>query len=138
VKAFFPNNINFFGRGNETPFNKTGDYVNFYRAKFNFFTADATVRWQNIAATQSIRLGPSIQYYHYLTDETSNLINTKNLVNSYDSLSYTQDKMHLGFTVTYIDDKRNSKTLTEWGAYVNSKIQAYAGIGGTAKLTCNG
>jgi hypothetical protein len=133
IKAYFPNNINFFGRGNETPFNKTGDYVNFYRAKFNFFTADATVRWQNIAGTQSVRLGPSVQYYHYLPDDKSNLNSSKNLVNSYDSLSYTQNKLHIGFMVTYIDDKRNSKILTSWGAYVNSRVQAYAGIGGSTK-----
>lgn len=133
VKAYFPNNINFFGRGNETPFNKTGDYVNFYRAKFNFLAADASFRWQNIAATQSVRLGPSIQYYHYLNDGAPNLINHPKLVNSYDSLSYTQNKLHIGFMVTYIDDKRDRKILTSWGAYVNSRVQAYAGIGNSAK-----
>ncbi|WP_448697517.1 BamA/TamA family outer membrane protein [Mucilaginibacter sp. AW1-3] len=132
-KGYFPNNINFFGRGNVSDYNKTGDYVNFYRAKFNFFTADASLRWQNIAATQSVRLGPSVQYYHYLNDASPNLINHPELVNSYDSLSYTQNKLHIGFMVTYIDDKRDRKILTSWGAYVNSRVQAYAGIGSSAK-----
>jgi outer membrane protein assembly factor BamA len=133
IKAYFPNNINFFGRGNQTAYNKTGDYLNFYRAHFNFYSADASLRWQNIAATQSVKLGPSIQYYHYLNDETPSLINNAKLTNSYDSISYRQDKLHVGFMVTYIDDKRDRKILTSWGAYVNSRIQAYAGIGNSTK-----
>ncbi len=134
VKVYLPLNINFFGRGNQTAYNKTGDYLNFYRAHFNYFTADASLRWQNIAATQSVRLGPSFQYYHYLNDEIPTLLtsNTK-LVNSYDSTSYRQNKLHVGFMVTYIDDKRDRKILTSWGAYVNSRLQVYAGFGNSAK-----
>jgi len=132
-KGYFPNNINFFGRSNISEYNKSVEFGDSYRAKFNFYTADASLRWQNIAATQSVRLGPSIQYYHYSNDSSPNLINHPKLINSYDSLSYTRDKLHIGFMVTYIDDKRDRKILTSWGAYVNSRVQAYAGIGSSSK-----
>jgi hypothetical protein len=131
IHAYLPNNINFFGRGNETVYNKSYKFEDVYRARFDFLTADGSFRWQNIAATQSVRLGPSVQYYHYLGSEGHN--DNSNPVNSYDSATVNRDKLHVGFVVTYIDEKRNNKTLPSWGAYVNIRLQAYGGFGAYTK-----
>lgn len=129
VKIEFPKVINFFGRGDQTPFYKVGGYQDYYRARFNFYTADATLRFQNLAGTTSLRIGPSIQYYHAVSDNNGHLINNASLIHTYDSTTVNKDKMHAGLVVTYTNDKRNNKALPDWGVYVNARIQAYAGVG---------
>jgi hypothetical protein len=133
VKAYFPNVINFFGMGNQTPFNKTGQYQDFYRARFGYYTADVTLRFQNIAGTTSLRLGPSMQYYHSIRNNDPHLTDNVNLIHSYDSASINTNKLHVGLVATYINDKRNNRLLTDWGVYVNVKLQAYAGMGSSAR-----
>ncbi|MBC7398784.1 MAG: BamA/TamA family outer membrane protein, partial [Mucilaginibacter sp.] len=133
IKAYFPNVINFFGLGNQTPFNKTGEYLDYYRARFGYYTADATLRFQNLAGTTSLRIGPSMQYYHSITNNDPHLTDNASLVHSYDSTSINKNKMHVGLIVTYINDKRNNKILTDWGVYVNVRMQAYAGLGNSAR-----
>ncbi|MDB5005516.1 MAG: hypothetical protein JWQ34_3741 [Mucilaginibacter sp.] len=133
VKAYFPNVINFFGLGNQTPFNKTGQYQDYYRARFGYYTADATLRFQNLAGTTSLRIGPSVQYYNSIINNNLHLTGNTSLIHSYDSTTINKNKMHLGLVVTYINDKRNNKALTDWGVYVNVRIQAYAGLGSSAR-----
>ncbi|GAB3902863.1 metallophosphoesterase [Mucilaginibacter boryungensis] len=133
VNAYFPKVINFFGRSNQPEFNKVGDYNNYYRAKFNFYTVDATVRFQNLDGTIILRLGPSVQYYHPVSENLGRLVSNPNLIHTYDSATVNNDKVHAGIVATYIDDKRNNKVLTDWGVYVNVRIQAYAGVGGNSR-----
>jgi len=52
IKA--PNNtINFFGLGNESVFNKTGDYVRYYRTRFNTYLLNPALRWRSSKASVS-------------------------------------------------------------------------------------
>jgi hypothetical protein len=126
--VFVPNSINFFGRGNNTPYKKKGDYDDYYRAKYSLFTADANLRFQDAAATTILRIGPSAQYYHYVNVNEPRLINNSSLIHTYDSTTVAKDKFHAGIVATYIDDKRNSKALPAWGVYIKVKIAAYAGL----------
>ena len=127
VKA--PNNtINFFGLGNETPFDKTGDYVRYYRTRFNTYLLDPALRWRNEKGF-SFSIGPSFQYYHLdPNDNTGRLIENTSLIHSYDSLTIAKDKMHLGATALLIDDRRNNKLLPTEGSYLNIKLQSMAGL----------
>lgn len=130
---YFPKVINFFGRGNASSYDKEQLGANFYRYKFTFFTTDATLRFQNLAGNTSLKIGPSLQFYHYLPDDGMHLVDHSNLVHSYDSATIAKDKYHLGFVATYTDDKRNNRLLTSWGVYVNVRLQAYAGLNSYSK-----
>jgi hypothetical protein len=131
--VYFPRAINFFGRGNSTPYDKEQLGANYYRYKFTFLTTDATLRFQNLAGNTSLKIGPSFQYYHYTPDDETHLVDHSPLIHSYDSATVAKDKYHLGLVVTYTDDKRNNKMLTSWGVYVNVRLQAYAGLGSYSK-----
>ncbi|MBS1522506.1 MAG: BamA/TamA family outer membrane protein [Bacteroidetes bacterium] len=127
VKA--PNNtINFFGLGNETPFDKTGDYVRYYRTRFNTYLLDPALRWRN-GKGFSFSIGPSFQYYHFNPeDNVGRLIENTSLIHSYDSLTIAKDKIHLGGTALLINDRRNNKLLPTEGTYLNIKLQSMAGL----------
>ncbi|RFZ84247.1 hypothetical protein DYU05_01045 [Mucilaginibacter terrenus] len=132
LEAYLPNSINFFGRGNKTGFDKDNG-IGYYRDRFNYFIGEATLRWQNAANTESVQYGVAAQYYHFLQNSSPGFIGNTPLINSYDSTSYRDNKFHAGLTVTYIDDKRNRKILTNWGVYVHSNLRAFAGFGNSAK-----
>lgn len=127
------NTINFFGRGNETVFNKSGDFLRYYRTRFSTYHVDPAIRWfGNKGAAFS--LGPSLYYYRFEPDEnTGRLITNPLAIGSYDSLSINKSKLHLGFIAQYINDRRNSKVLPQWGSYINIKLQAYKGMSGYAR-----
>ncbi|HTK19256.1 MAG TPA: BamA/TamA family outer membrane protein, partial [Mucilaginibacter sp.] len=127
VKA--PNNtINFFGLGNETPFDKAGDYVRFYRTRYNTYMLDPALRWRDEKGL-SFSIGPSFQYYHFdVDDNIGRLIENTSLIHSYDSLTIAKNKVHLGATALLINDRRNNKLLPTAGSYLNIKLQSMAGL----------
>ena len=134
ANAKAPNNtINFFGLGNETPFDKTGDYVRYYRTRFNTYLLDPALRWRNEKGL-SFSIGPSFQYYHFDPDDNvGRLIENTSLIHSYDSLTIAKDKIHFGATATLINDRRNNKLLPTEGTYVNVKLQSMAGMNSYSK-----
>lgn len=123
------NTQNYFGRGNETVFDKTGDYKKFYRTRFAIYQADPALRWRGNKSS-SFSIGPSIQYYRYspednigrFTEDPSNL-------GTYDSSSIDKEKAHLGLVMNFINDTRSNKLFPAWGSYVNIRVQGYAGLG---------
>lgn len=127
IKA--PNNtINFFGLGNQTQFDKTGDYVRYYRTRFNTYLLDPALRWRNEKGL-SFTIGPSFQYYHFNpADNVGRFIENTSLIHSYDSLTIAKDKVHLGGTATLTSDRRNNKLLPTQGSYVNIKLESMAGL----------
>ena len=129
-----PNNtINYFGLGNETEYDKTGDYKKYYRARFNTYTLDPAFRWRN-AKGSSLSIGPSLYYYAYKTGENEGrFINNAENIGSYDSATVDKNKLHLGILMQYINDRRNNKVMPKWGSYINVRLQAYRGIGDYAK-----
>jgi len=132
VKA--PNNtINFFGLGNETPFDKTGDYVRYYRTRFNTYLLNPALRWKDEKGL-SFSIGPSFQYYTFDTDDnTGRLIENPSLIHSYDSLTIAKSKAHLGGAATLINDRRNNKLLPTGGSYLNIKLESMAGLNSYSK-----
>ncbi|WP_090662493.1 BamA/TamA family outer membrane protein [Parafilimonas terrae] len=120
------NTQNFFGAGNETAFDKTGDYKKYYRARFDLYTANAALRWGN---KTSVTIGPSFQYYRYDADENKGrFIEHISQLNTYDSAVITDDKFHLGAVINFTSDSRDNKMLPTFGAYINVRMQSYAGL----------
>ncbi len=127
------NTINFFGRGNETFFNKTGDFLRFYRTRFSTYLFDPAIRWRGNKGS-SLSLGPSLFYYQFDSDDNAGrFISNRSRIGSYDSLTIDNNKLHLGISAQYINDKRNSRIIPQWGSYVNVKLQLYKGMGNYAK-----
>ncbi|HLG41246.1 MAG TPA: BamA/TamA family outer membrane protein [Chitinophagaceae bacterium] len=127
------NTQNFFGRGNETVFNKTGDFKRFYRTRFSIYQADPALRWRGDKGS-SLTIGPSIQLYKYDADEnTGRLITNTSLIGSYDSSTIAKNKAHLGLVVNFINDKRNNTILPSWGSYISIRLQSYAGLNDYSK-----
>ncbi|WP_158827607.1 BamA/TamA family outer membrane protein [Mucilaginibacter lacusdianchii] len=131
-KVSLPNVINFYGRGNNTDFDKVDDYKTYYRARFNLYDFNASLRWQNASGVTSLRIGPAFQYYHFLPDDKNRLIYNTNLIHSYDSTTVAQDKLHAGLSITYINDKRNNAVLPSWGIYFGVNVKAMAGLNGSS------
>ena len=123
------NTMNFFGRGNETVYYKTGDYKKYYRTRFAVYQADPALRWR-WSKGSSVSLGPSLYFYRFdQSDNKGRFINNTNLIGSYDSLIINEEKLHLGLVADYIQDKRSSEIIPRWGSYIHVRFQAYKGVG---------
>jgi outer membrane protein assembly factor BamA len=129
-----PNNtINYFGRGNETEFNKTGDYVTYHRTRFSTYLVEPGVRWRNNRGS-SLTIGPSLLYYELDPDDnTGRFISDPKQIGSYDSSSVEESKLHLGIFAEYINDTRNYKILPQKGHYFKVRLEAYQGMGDFAE-----
>ncbi|PWG82224.1 BamA/TamA family outer membrane protein [Pararcticibacter amylolyticus] len=122
------NTMNFFGRGNETEFDKSGDFKKYYRTRFDTYTVEPALRWKNEKGT-SLSVGPSLQYYSCdRSDNEGRFINNTSMINSYDSLTIGKRKLHGGLAVQLTADKRNNPVLPSWGSLINVRIQAYKGL----------
>ncbi|WP_162618648.1 BamA/TamA family outer membrane protein [Pedobacter yulinensis] len=129
-----PNNtMNFFGRGNGTAFDRSGDYKRFYRTRFNLLTFETALRWRN-GAGSSLTFGPSMQFYHLnLSENRGRFIERTGELGSYDSLTTGRDKLHLGLSLHYEMDARNNRLLPQWGSFVSLRAQAWHGLSGGAR-----
>ena len=128
-----PNTMNFFGIGNETGFDKTGDYKTYYRTRFSTYRVEPALRWRK-GLVSSISIAPSLYYYTYDKDDNKGrFINNTSLIGSYDSTTIEEEKLHIGIAFNYERDKRSNKVFAKWGHYINIRLQAYEGIGDFAK-----
>ncbi len=129
ANIFAPDNTqNFFGRGNETGIDKTGNYKRYYRTRFSFYNLAPAIRWRSSKAN-SITLGPALQYYRYSADDnTGRLITNTSLIHSYDSATVANDKSHAGLVLNFTHDTRNNLLLPGFGSYINMRVQGYAGL----------
>jgi surface antigen Omp85-like protein len=127
--ALAPDNTqNFFGTGNETVFDKTGDYRKYYRVRFALYDAAPGLRWGNRKGTY-FTIGPTVQYYHF--DSSYNkgrVIQNTSLILSYDSATVGKDKAHAGIEVGFVSDKRNNKMIPQWGYYFDMHISGNEGL----------
>ncbi|MEO7765914.1 MAG: BamA/TamA family outer membrane protein, partial [Ferruginibacter sp.] len=132
--ALAPDNTqNFFGRGNESPFNKSGDYKRFYRTRFSLYNVSPLFRWRS-GKGNSVSIGPSLQYYHYTAeDNMGRFITNTSLIHSYDSTTIAHEKSHAGLVVNIIHDTRNNNLLPTFGSYVNLRAQGYTGLNNYSK-----
>ncbi|MCW3116460.1 MAG: surface antigen precursor [Chitinophagaceae bacterium] len=61
AKAQAPDNTqNFFGIGNATTFNKTGNYKKYYRTRFSLYDVEPALRWRS-GKTTTLTIGPTLQ-----------------------------------------------------------------------------
>lgn len=128
-----PNNtINFFGRGNNTKFDKTGDFKRFYRTRFSTYQLDPAMRWR--WKSSAFSAGPSLYYYRFDSDDnTGRFITHTSMIGSYDSSTVEKSKLHLGLAFQFSRDTRNNRTFPQWGSYINVRLQTYKGIGDYAR-----
>jgi len=127
------NTMNFFGQGNETVLNKSGDYHKYYRTRFDYYQSDPALRWHT-GKNSSFSAGPSLQYYHFdLNGNVGRSVMQPGLIKSYDSTSYAADKIHLGLVAKFISNTEDSKILPTKGYYLNIKLQYYDGLNNNSK-----
>jgi hypothetical protein len=127
------NTQNFFGRGNETVFDKTGDYKRFYRTRFTVYDVHPALRWRGSKGS-ALSIGPSWQYYHYdKEDNLGRFIVNHSLIGSYDSATIDRDKNHLGLIIQFTNDNRNNRLFPSWGSYISIRVQGYTGLNGYSK-----
>jgi hypothetical protein len=127
------NTMNFFGQGDNTVLDKTGNYHKHYRTRFDFYQLDPALRWHT-GIGSTISLGPSFQFYHFdMNGNTGRSINQPGLIKSYDSTSFAKNKSHAGFIADYVSDKKDNKILPTKGFYLNVKLEGYAGLNASSK-----
>jgi hypothetical protein len=122
------NTMNFFGRGNQTILDKTGDYHLYYRTRFDLYELDLALRWP-VGKGSTFSAGPSFQFYHAdLNGNDGRFITQTNKINAYDAQTINQDKAHLGLQLMYESNRRDNHTLPGKGYYLKVNIQAYGGL----------
>jgi hypothetical protein len=115
---FAPQNTqNFFGRGNETEFIKTGDYRRFYRARFNLYQVTPAVRWRNERTGVLFSIGPSIQHYKFDSADNVDRFIEHN----------SESKTHAGVVTNFTVNRKNTQIITTRGYYLNVRLQGFAG-----------
>jgi len=129
LNAFAPDNTqNFYGRGNASVFDKTGNYKIYYRTRFDFYEVNPALRWRN-AKKSSFSIGPSLQYYRFaVNDNKGRFIANTDLLHSYDSATIAKDKAHAGLVANYTADGRNNALLPTYGYYFTAKWLGYTGL----------
>jgi hypothetical protein len=120
------NILNFFGRGNETLFDRTGDFRLYYRDNFSYFQLEPLVRF-NLRNRFSLSFGPSIQHFVFnANDNADRFINTPRIVSQYDYLS--QEKTHGGAVFSVSHDTRDNSRTPSKGHHFNVKATGYEGL----------
>ncbi len=135
ANAFAPDNTqNYFGTGNETRFNKTGDYKTYYRSRFNLYQAFPALRWSFNGRRASVSIGPAIQYYHFdAAENNGRYVLQPGAVKTYDSSNLASDKTHGGLVLTFTQDLRNNKIVPTWGSSVYIQAAAWQGLNTATK-----
>jgi hypothetical protein len=129
-----PNNTqNYFGTGNTTTFNKSGDYKVFYRSRYSLYKLSPAIRWGS-RGKGSFSIGPSLEYYTYdSSDNADRYIETSGAVQSYDSSTLSRSKLHGGIILEYKRGKRDNILLPANGSFINLRLQGYAGLNSFSK-----
>jgi hypothetical protein len=124
-----PNNTqNYFGTGNTTAFDKSGDYKKYYRSRYSLYKLSPALRWGR-RDRGSFSMGPSLEYYTYdSADNEGRYIETNGAVQSYDSATLSKSKLHGGIILEFKKEKRDNNLLPANGSFINLRIQSYAGL----------
>lgn len=118
------NIINFFGLGNDTPFDQTGDFRKFYRVNFSFYELKPALRFK-LDDEVSITVGPSIQHFVDGSND-GRYFNTPELSASFRDLY--GDKIHGGLILDFNWDRRDDKVLPSRGVNFNIILQGFEGF----------
>lgn len=128
--AYAPDNTqNFFGVGNETV---NEERIRYYRARFNIYQIESTLRWRRPKSTFSI--GPSFQLYKYdAEDNEGRFITNTSQLHSFDSLTIAKNKWYGGVVINFINNTRDNEILPTLGSYIDFKWSAYKGLNAYAR-----
>ncbi|MEJ7779121.1 MAG: BamA/TamA family outer membrane protein [Daejeonella sp.] len=118
------NILNFFGRGNDTEFNQTGDFRRFYRVNYSFYKLEPAIRI-SLQNNVSITTGPSFQYFAN-GNNSDRYISDPQVINSFSNLF--SDKFHGGLFMNFSWDKRDHKLFPAKGFSFNLLVQGYEGL----------
>jgi hypothetical protein len=124
-----PNNTqNYFGTGNTTAFDKSGDYKKYYRSRYSLYKLSPALRWGR-RDRGSFSVGPSLEYYTYdSADNAGRYIETYGAVQSYDSATLSKSKLHGGVILEFKKEKRDNNLLPANGSFINLRLQGYEGL----------
>jgi hypothetical protein len=134
VNIYAPENTqNFFGTGNETIFNKTGDHITYYRARFSLYEFGVGLRWRNNKGV-SFSVGPALQHYGFdSADNKGRFLSNGGRVATYDSATISKNKTHAGVVMDFLVDRRNNMLLPSKGYNLDVRLKAYGGVSNYAK-----
>jgi hypothetical protein len=129
-----PNNTqNYFGTGNTTSFDKSGDYKAYYRSRYSLYKLSTTLRWGR-KEDGSFSVGPSIEYYTYdSADNIGRYIETNSAVQTYDSTTLSKSKLHGGVILEFNLNRKDNLLLPANGTFIHLKLQGYAGLNSYSK-----
>lgn len=120
------NILNYFGRGNDTFFDQTGDFRIFYRANFSFYQVEPLLNFR-VKENFSIKFGPSFQHFSFnANDNAERLINSPTIRESENNLA--QDKTHGGLVLNFDWDTRSNKQLPAKGLHFNLLMHGFEGL----------
>lgn len=124
---------NFFGIGNESPYDKTGRHHRYNQARFGLYTLKTGFK-RGEKEDGVFRAGPLFQYYHYNPRKNKDRFIEEGHINySYDRHSISENKLHLGFFANYEIDKRDNKILPTKGFYAHAGLLGQAGLNSASK-----
>jgi hypothetical protein len=118
------NIMNFYGRGNNTFFERANGHARYYRVNFSYYLAEPALRF-NLPNNVTITAGPSFQYYSGGTNP-DRFISTPDVQNSFNNIF--SDKVHGGASVVFGWDKRDDKFLPTQGLNFELRVHAYEGL----------
>jgi len=129
-----PNNMqNYFGTGNTTSFNKSGNYASYYLSRYSLYKLSPDLRWGS-KEKGSFSAGPSLEFYTYdSADNAGRYIETSSAVQTYDSSTLSKSKLHGGIILEYNRDRKDHKLLPANGTFINVRLQGYAGLNSYSK-----
>jgi hypothetical protein len=132
--VFAPNNTqNFYGTGNQSAFLKSGNYITYYRSRFNLFTLTPMLQWTN-KKKSSLSIGPSLQYYTYDSlENVGRYISTPGAVQSYDSNTLSKAKWQAGLVFEYDLNRRDNDLLPTSGYRLHVGVVGYTGMNNWSK-----
>ncbi len=133
--AYAPDNTqNFFGSGNETVINKTGDYKKYYRTRFNLYQALPALRWNfnghGTVSALALRFNIIILPQATMKED---LFSSREQLTTYDSSSLGSDRVHAGIIFNFNQDLRNSKLIPTWGSSISVQMAAWQGLNTASK-----
>jgi hypothetical protein len=132
--VFAPENTqNFFGQGNETAFEKVGNYKKFYRSRFNFYQLTPAFRRRNEKTGIMFSAGPSFQHYSLDSSDNFGRKILTGVVKSYDSSTLGEAKSHAGVVMNFTVNKKDPMVLPKNGYFFNVKFQAFGGLNDQSK-----
>jgi len=124
------NTVNFFGKGNNTTYEKVGDHRRFYRTRFSLYTLEASLSSSKKSQTQNgWELGTQWQYYKFDADDNEGrFIEQTALIGSYDSSTINRARFHGGLWLAWKKDTRNQPRLPTKGQFLQLRASGWAGL----------